>query len=490
MIRGIAVMLTSKITGGASADSAASASSPFDASIVSSSNGAISSITLNGSESIGYNNEISYYNATIQSTGTRKIKARKAVGVSDHAYAETFSNVNIAVGGRFFVYSVPASDGLSFDARTIDVIAKRFEEDHPEWKVAIVTNASFFDRNVSVGEPEDIYVEHGKTYKSYIEKGEDGGDVFKVGRGIIGVKNNGSVIYSTIEDGTSHYSGSTPYGFESNYTLCILDENNNSVCEYPLIQNGACDKESIFITPTMSARDLSGATVYKIKCTQYRRAHTSVNGRKVGDKTYYFEGVIESIALGENSMLPSDGYVYVATPKPLENFEVGTAVRGNQKMTGEWADASFVFAYKQQILHEGEALFGGANQEVYGDAIEGDWDNSWSEDVFYASYGANRTSVGFKADGTPVIITMPRHIYYDSDGSTIKGEASATYSEMAWYMKSLGCVNAFIMDCGGSMGMYKKSTGSGEYVVACCEPLHSSPIRDVASAMILAYPLV
>ena len=39
-------MLTSKITGGASADSAVSAPSPFDASIVSSSNGAISSITL------------------------------------------------------------------------------------------------------------------------------------------------------------------------------------------------------------------------------------------------------------------------------------------------------------------------------------------------------------------------------------------------------------------------------------------------------------
>ena len=491
-LRGIAAVLTSAIIGGAiPAITASAASSPFDASVISASNGAISSATVKSSESIGYNNEISYYNTTIKSTGTRKDTAKSASGAGSRHYAETFSNVSIATGGKLFVYSVPASNGLAFEDYTIDVIAKKFEEDHPEWKVAIVTNGSFFDRNISVGEPEDLYVEDGKTYKTYIEKGADGEDVFKVGRGMVGLKSDGSVIYHTIENGTSHYTGSTPYGIASKYTLEVLGENkNNSIYEYTLLQNGNVDytSEPIFITPTMSAKDLRGAKVYKIKCSQYRRAHTGVNGREVGDQTYYFEGVIESIVSGTNSMLPSTGYVYVATYAPLEHLQVGVTVRGNRKLTGEWADVPYVFSYKQQILHEGSVLFSGAHQEAYGNAIHGSWDNTWSEDLSYASYGSNRTAVGFKADGTPVIITMPRHIYYESDGKTVKGEASATYSEMAWYMKSLGCVNAFMMDCGGSMGMYKKSTGSDTYEVACCEPLHTKPSRDVANALILAYP--
>ena len=77
------------------------------------------------------------------------------------------------------------------------------------------------------------------SYKTSIEKGEDGGDVFKVGRGMIGLKDDGTVIYHTIENGTSHYTGSTAYSFSSKYTLEVLGENNNnSIYNYTLLENG------------------------------------------------------------------------------------------------------------------------------------------------------------------------------------------------------------------------------------------------------------
>ncbi len=483
--------------------SSAAMSTPFDSAMLGNSSNAIKSVTVDSSDSIGYNGEVSLFSATIKSSGTRRLslvsllKSHNISKPSSNTFADTFSGVRIATGGKLFVYSVPAAGGQGFANNYINDIAAQFEADHPEWKVAVVTNASFFDnedkKTTDMGEPEDIYIEDGKTYKSYIEKGEDGGDVFKIGRGIIGLKSDGTVIYNTIEKGTSHYTGSTPYSFDSRYTLEVLGENkNNPIYEYSLLQNGSFDftGEPTFITPTNSARDFRGATVYKVKCSQFRRAHVGVNGREVGDKTYYFEGEIESIISGTNSMTAPAGYVYIACGVALEHLKVGVTVRGTQKMTGAWADAPYVFGYKQQILHEGTVLFTGTHQESYGDKITGSYDASWSEDFSYASYGSNRTAVGFKADGTPVIITLPRKIHgtYVENNTTKYIESSATYSEMAWYMKSVGCVNAFMMDCGGSMGMYKKSTGSDTYEVACCEPVRVAPGRAVANALILAYP--
>ncbi|MBE6534974.1 MAG: phosphodiester glycosidase family protein, partial [Ruminococcaceae bacterium] len=358
---------------------------------------------------------------------------------------------------------------------------------------------NYAEKNTDIGEPEDIYIEDGKTYKTYIEVGEN--DKFKLGRGIIGLKDDGSMIYHTLEtSATSHYNKSEPstkeYAFDS-YVLEILGENvNNAIYEYPLLENGVLNYmcKPAFYTSDMGTKNLDGATVYKVKCSQYRRAHSGVNGYEIGSKTYYFEGSIEDIVIGTSSMQAPAGYVYLATYQPLEHLQKNTVVRGNKKMTGEWADASYVFGFKQQILLDGEPLFDDAERANYGsNPTYGSW-NDWTEDVKYASYGSNRTALGFKADGTPVIITSQRNVYEgyptikDTDGVDLSNELGVTYYEMAWYMKSLGCVNAFMLDCGGSMGMYKKQTGSDTYEVACCEPLHTQPNRPVANALILAYP--
>ena len=77
-------MLTCMMIGGvipAIGSYAASLESPFDSAVISSSNGAISSATLKNSETIGYKNEVSYYNVSIKSKGTRKDTAKAAASL-------------------------------------------------------------------------------------------------------------------------------------------------------------------------------------------------------------------------------------------------------------------------------------------------------------------------------------------------------------------------------------------------------------------------
>ena len=477
---------------------------PFDPMLIGEEH-KIKSVDIVSRETIG-NTEL--YNATITSIGTRRDALTEAnggiVGVSDRRFTDTFSNVRIAKGGKFFVYSRSVS-GICFEPHLIQDIAAQFEADHPEWTAAIVVNASFFDnetaRTPDKGEPDEIYVEDRRVYKTYFEQGVyDASKEFKRGRGIVGLIGTDSldckntVIYHTFENGTSHYTGSTPLDYTdarfSDYYLQIMNADGRAVeSEYSF-------SEGIEFFTEEGTANLANKTVYKLKIENSRAPHVTVNGVETGITNRYFEGTVEEILDGTPDMTAPSGYLYIAAASPLSDVTVGTRVRVNRKMTDAlWADADYAFGFKQQILHEGEVLFDGVLQNTYADGTlyyDGEeakrFDHSWSEDYVYASYGSNRTAFGFCADGTPVVITMPRKIYYGEDKSRAIGETSGTYSEIASYMKALGCVNAFVLDGGGSMGMFKKDPATGEYIPACWEPLLTAPNRLVANAVILAYP--
>ena len=473
----------------------------------------IKSVNIVSEETIG---NTLLYNATITSIGTRRDALTEAnggiKGVTDRRFADTFSNIRIAKGGKFFVYSRSVS-GNCFEPHLIQDIAAQFEADHPEWTVAIVVNASFFDnetaRTPDKGEPDEIYVEDGRVYKTYFEQGVyDSAKEFKRGRGILGLCGTDSldssnrVIYHTFENGTNYYTGSTSLDYTdarfSPYYLEVMGEDGKTViCEYPLSENKMPnDAEQLSFFYEGNTVDLSGKVAYKMKIENFRAPHVTVNGVETGITHRYFEGKIEDVIDGTSDMSVPSGYLYFATCAPLSCVNVGARVRVNKKMTDDlWKDADYVFGYKQQILHEGEVLFDGVLQNTYADGTlyyDGEeakkFDHSWSEDYVYASYGSNRTAFGFCADGTPVVITMPRKIYRSDDGTRTIGETSGTYSEIASYMKALGCVNAFVLDGGGSMGMYKKNPVTGEYEPECCEPTLDAPNRLVANAVILAYP--
>jgi hypothetical protein len=79
-----------------------------------------------------------------------------------------------------------------------------------------------------------------------------------------------------------------------------------------------------------------------------------------------------------------------------------------------------------------------------GDGASKSETGKWTEDVYaYPCCGKARTAIGFKPDGTPVLMTI----------EYINSEYTATYYEMSCQFKALGCTNAFLLDGGGSSTM-------------------------------------
>ena len=74
----------------------------------------------------------------------------------------------------------------------------------------------------------------------------------------------------------------------------------------------------------------------------------------------------------------------------------------------------------------------------------------WADDIFGVTQHPDRTAVGYKADGSIVLLICDGRIA-DSDG--------ATTLQMAKIMRGLGCMGALNLDGGGSTGMWVKGAG-------------------------------
>lgn len=74
----------------------------------------------------------------------------------------------------------------------------------------------------------------------------------------------------------------------------------------------------------------------------------------------------------------------------------------------------------------------------------------WADDIFGVTQHPDRTAVGYKEDGTIILLVCDGRIA-QSDG--------ATTLQMAKIMKGLGCVGALNLDGGGSTGMWAKGKG-------------------------------
>lgn len=74
----------------------------------------------------------------------------------------------------------------------------------------------------------------------------------------------------------------------------------------------------------------------------------------------------------------------------------------------------------------------------------------WADDIYGVDVLADRTAVGYRADGSVILLVVDGRI------TTSQG---ATTLEMAAIMKGLGCEGALNLDGGGSTGMWAKGGG-------------------------------
>ena len=397
-------------------------------------NGCITSIQMETEKKI---DEVSYFSGVVTSH-IQGLEQRAAIPYRTYG----------AIGSentRMFVYSVGSSDGLDFSRAKVKTIVERFEAENPAWNALVAINGDFFDietsQTSSMGEPEFPMIQLGNVYKSKVLD-------YSTGRGVVGTTDDGKMVYYTVGDIYKANKYGTPFSVDSPYTLGIYGEHHtNIVAGYNAYADHRLHTNRImFVTPDSEPQDFSGATVYVVACDTYRRAHVAVNGSEMGTTGYFIDGEIVEIRDGNKTERPPKGYVYFATayPEHYELLTVGTHVKCQKQLTGEWADVTNAIGFKQQILAEGKLLL----KNCYGRYnTSGDYGTtSWTEDVYdYPHCWKDRTAIGFRDDGTPVLLVLKKSIDTGSNKNL-----GASYYEIAEQLKALGCTNGFLLDGGGS----------------------------------------
>ncbi|MBP3369255.1 MAG: phosphodiester glycosidase family protein [Clostridia bacterium] len=378
---------------------------------------------------------------------------------------------------RMFVYSVGSDNNLDFARASTKAIVERFEEENPAWDAVVAINGDFFDietvASASMGEPEFPMIQMGNSYKTNVLTAA-------TGRGIVGTTPDGEMLYYTLGRKYQENGYGTEITYSKSYMLQILGEHRtNAIAEYPAYpDNRVLDYKVSFITPDSSERSFAGCKVYVVKCDTYRRAHVGINGNEMGTTGYFIEGEIVEIREGKASEKPPQGYVYFAVKQPevFELLKVGAYVKCQKTLDGAWENVDNAIGFKQQILANGNLLL----KNAYGTYNpNGDYSTvDWTEDIYdYPFCWKNRTAIGFKEDGTPILLVLQKSLHtgnYKNIG--------ASYYEIAEQLKALGCVNGFLLDGGGSSTFVTRNE-DGTFENAF---VGEGTGRSVANAVILA----
>ena len=379
---------------------------------------------------------------------------------------------------RMFVYSIGSENGLDFSTANVKSIVEAFERENPHWKAVAAINGDFFDIETKItssyGEPEFPMIQLGDVYKANVIPSA-------TGRGLVGTDADGNMIYYTVGATYLQKRYGTPLSFNVSYTIQLLGEHrNNPIYTYSAwADTPPMSKRMAFLTPDSQSLDLSGTTVYVVKCDTYRRAHVGINGADLGTKSYFIEGEIIDIREGAENESAPEGCILFYTPNPelFKELNIGKYIKCQRLPSGEWADVENAIGFKQQILAEGNILL----KNCYGKNNKtGAFDTTlWTEDVYdYPYCWKHRTAIGFREDGTPILLVVEKSI---AEGEY--NHLGASYYEIGEQLKALGCVNGFLLDGGGSSTMLIRD-GEGNLVTAFKG--EGSNGRHVANAVILA----
>lgn len=403
-------------------------------------------------------NEVQYFTSTVSSY--------------QRGTATTASSYNTygAIGGentRMFVYSMGKNNNTDFATKPVKTLMQQFAEENPDWIPVAAINGDFFDIESSntpgIGEPENVMIQNGDVYKGHHLEGV-------AGAGVIGMKEDGSVIYHI-----NGFSGTTDFSrTKGRYNLTVMDSTGAVIGQHDRIGSDRAPSSTTpsIITPDSSASvNLTGMTVYVIDCSTYRYAYRGGTGHvdSQGDYTYFVEGVVENKRDGTTNEKPASGKVYIAiSPSMSTTLAVGKHVKVNQVVNANWSEVYNAVGFKQAVLVNGDSSF------VKGLTSSSSATNQVA-DISYSVYNANRSAIGFKADGTPVILAIAK-----TNG---KG---ATYYEIAEQLKALGCTYGFVLDGGGSTTMIIRNN-DGTYSNAFVGE-NGTTGRSVGNAIILAVP--
>ena len=311
---------------------------------------------------------------------------------------------------KVVVWSEGTANGWA--SSTVRNTAMHYEETHPGWIVVAAVNGDGFDIN-GTKQPNNIHVQEGDVLQTSMSPIQIGWE----------------------DDNTPKFGSSAKL---SSQMYVQIMQGNEVVDSLPVSKvNGTPSETGITVLTKDMANtvDLTGFTVY---VGQYDLCRISKS-----TNLPFVKGEILSIAgdLGVDKPyeLENNKYVkeffLVAKDGSLDGkVGVGSYVRCQYPLTGEWADIQNVISgfgsnagstYTSQVLDNNKPVGAGTTDS-------------------FAYTDHPRTMVGFKEDGSTVLMVC------DGRGKQWDYEEGLSYFQEGEMMRLAGCVNAFNLDGGGS----------------------------------------
>ncbi len=364
------------------------------------------------------------YSSTITSYNGRVINPAK---LGDHNTYWLEPNQGILTTDLRLV-SYSAGSATNWQGKKPTELARIFERENPGWMVLGGTNGDFFYISDN-SEPLGTVMQEGDFYKPYDYKG--------AGHGGLGFFDDGSYIYGNVTTTANEYvqylgeDGSVQDIAEilnidttpSEKGVTLLTRYN--VCEFPFKQIQIQDKDLPY--------DLTDFKVYKITYTTQRKDRTT--------QKIFVKGVVTEITTNTKTYKINDSEsasYLVCKDGSLDSLKLGDTVRCQVKATGEWENVSNIMGFYNVILENGKVV---------------DYSQITDVNRDYVNCNKNRTIWGFKADGTPILMSV--------DKVGING-FGASYEECGEFLKAAGCVNGFLSDGGGSACLFVRGE-NGEF---------------------------
>ena len=341
----------------------------------------------------------------------------------DSQYLESAPN---AEGIKIATWSFRNAD--SWKMAGVSDIAKNFEKENPGWIVLGGTNADFFNINGN-GAMSGNAMEMGELIHPEHE------DLDITWRGILGFTKDNELITGAPD--------MTPY-----YNIHVY-ENNDMKEELDSIKIDAVNPSKVsesgitLLTKDINQRwDLTGCKVIvgRYDICRYDDEYTG--------KHYYLKGTLVNTRDGLESERPTttkeiDGkiesvneFYLVSKDGSLDSLEMNTYVKIQRDYINEYAEIYNSATYYWKILDQGKVLFEGHSNSAKKKEFESQYPGC---DLSYVYATKSRCLFGVREDGSYVMAVV--------GGTSTSG---MTLSEAAYYMKEIGCIDAWDFDGGGS----------------------------------------
>ena len=362
---------------------------------------------------------------TITSYNKRVIQSSK---LADHKTHWIEPNVSLD-NSDLRIVNYTAGSATNWDGKKPTELAKIYEEENPGWIVVGGTNGDFFhisDNSEVLG----TSMQEGHFYKPYSN--------YNGGHMAIGFDNDGRYVYGLVDKTDKQYV--QILGSDGKYTdVAMINDVDDKPTETGvtlLTRFAICNTpyKDVAYSGTLPY-DVTGYTVYKViyETQRYDRSGSS----EAKEHRVYVKGVISEIVNNLSTLEIDDATAtsyLVSKDGSLDSLKVGDEIRCQCKLEGEWEGLTNITIFYNQILKNGEVL---------------DYNTITDFDTSYVNAIKNRTVMGFKADGTPIMMVVE------------KGTYGASYEECGEFLKGLGCVNGFLFDGGGSSCIFVRDNNGG-----------------------------